>query len=333
MRFDVALSMSGRLDVAFACTTDALAIVGPSGAGKSSLLDGLAGVAPGRGHVRLDGHDVRGVPLERRRVGYLTQDALLFPHLSVAENLAFSPRAVQAHDVLDSGDVVEALHLGPLLERRPRHLSGGERRRVALARALLSAPEILLLDEPFAGLDAQRRRDALSIVQSVRRRFGMPMVLVSHVPEEIVGVAEYALRLEQGRLVAEGPAPSVLRSGETRVDNHLQGEVLDDHRVRVGGRELVAALPAGLAGDVRLACFAHDILLARERPQAISARNVFPARVASLVDAGDAVLVELDAPRLVATLTPAAVAELDLAPGREIFALLKATSLCYLGPA
>ncbi len=134
------------LDASFLCEAQTVGIVGPSGSGKSTLLDAIAGIEPGA-RVVLDGEDVSERPLHRRDVGYVTQDALLFPHLSVRSNLLFSPRAGAL------GDVPAALGIERLLERMPRHLSGGERRRVALARAVLSRPRLLLLDEPFAGLD------------------------------------------------------------------------------------------------------------------------------------------------------------------------------------
>lgn len=313
-----------ELAVDIDCQAEALAVVGPSGCGKSTLLDVLAGVLPGR--VLIDGRELSGLPLHRRKVGWVTQDSLLFPHLDVAANLAYSPRAEGL------AEVAEALDLSPLLQRRPAHLSGGERRRVALGRALVSRPDVLLLDEPFAGLDAQRRRAALSLIHTVRRRFDVPLVLVSHLADEVVGLADQALRLEQGRVVAEGAAHSVLRAGETHVDNHLQAVVSGPDRVTVDGVELRLSLPEGTTGRVRLAIYAHDILLARALPEALSARNVLSTSVVKLTPAGGFVLVSLALAGLVATLTPEAVDELQLAPGVEVLALLKATSIDCLGP-
>ncbi len=333
MKFDFVLQLARKqgfaLDVSWQGETHALALVGPSGSGKSTALGLLAGLEKHAGHVRFDGEDQGPRALHQRRVGYVTQEDLLFPHLSVAQNLQFSPHARQ--DL--TRDVIDALHLGALLQRMPRNLSGGERRRVSLGRALVSAPRLLLLDEPFAGLDAQRRRDALSIVRAVQERFGTPVILVSHVADEIVGVAEIALRLEQGRVVSSGSAVSVLRAGETRVDNHLTGRVLSHNEVDVEGCVLAAALSAGDAGVVRLACFAHDVLLATERPRALSARNILETEVTRVERAGDAALVHLARPRLVATLTHDAVRELGIVPGRRVFALIKATSVSCLGPA
>jgi len=314
-----------ELSVEIDIEAETLAVVGPSGCGKSTLLDVLAGVLPGR--VVLDGRDLTDVPLHRRRVGWVTQDSLLFPHLDVRANLSYSPRAEGLEEV------AAALDLTALLERRPRNLSGGERRRVALARALVSRPDVLLLDEPFAGLDAQRRRAALSLIHTVRRRFSVPVVLVSHLADEVVGLADHGVRLEQGRVVATGPTASVLRAGETHVDNHLEGDVAGPNEVVFDGTTLRLSLPEGASGRVRIAIYAHDILLSRSVPEGLSARNVLPTTVVELTPAGGFVLVSLELAGLVATLTPEAVKELGLAPGVEVLALLKATSIDCLGPA
>ncbi|MGH7152221.1 MAG: ATP-binding cassette domain-containing protein, partial [Planctomycetota bacterium] len=265
-------------------------------------------------------------PLDRRRVGYVTQDALLFPHLTVRGNLLYSPRAD------GPGDIAAALGIGHLLGRMPRNLSAGERRRVAVGRAILSRPRVLLLDEPFGGLDETRRREAMSWLDRVRGKVDLPMILVSHLADEIVGLTDWAVRLEEGRVVASGPSVSVLRSSETRIDNYLTGRVVAPGRVRVDGIELTAVLPQGASGEVRLACYAPDVILAAESPRGISARNVFPVRVVSVVPAGDAVLVEIERPALRALLTAEAVGRLDLRPGGEAVAVLKATSFAYLGP-
>lgn len=192
------------LEVAFSCETNALGVVGPSGSGKSTLLEAIAGMVPGA-RVLFDGLDISRWPLERRAIGYVMQDALLFPHLSVRRNVLFSPRAQTL------GDVPKALGIEGLLERMPRYLSGGERRRVALARAIVSRPRLLLLDEPFTGLDRARRREAMALLAEVRERYRLPIVVVSHVPEEVIGVCEQTLRLEEGRRVALGPSSEVVR--------------------------------------------------------------------------------------------------------------------------
>ena len=311
-----------RLGVSLRADADRLAIVGPSGSGKSTLLDVIAGIEPGR--VALDGEDLTRVPLHRRGVGYVMQDAPLFPHLTVRRNLAYGPRAA------DVEGIAARLGIAHLLDRMPRHLSGGERRRAALARAIASRPRLLLLDEPFAGLDEAARRDAMSLLHGVR---GIPTILVSHSPAEVLGLAERAVRLEGGRVVGEGPSASLLRAGEREIDNCFLGEVVGKGRVRAGGVELLVSLPEGASGAVRLACYAHEILLARERPASISARNVFPAVVRELVPAADDVLATLESPPLRVLLTSDAARELGLAPGARVVAVLKSTSIACLGAA
>jgi molybdate transport system ATP-binding protein len=330
MKFEVRARVARRsgfvLDAAFSCETGSLGIVGPSGSGKSTLLDLMAGVEDG-GSVSIDGRDCSDIPLHRRRVGYVTQDPLLFPHMTVRRNLQYAPNAMGVDDV------ATALGILDLLDRMPRHLSGGERRRVALARAIASQPELLLLDEPFAGLDERRRREAMSLLAQTRRRFGIPMVLVSHFAEEVIALTDAAVRLEGGRVVAAGSSASVLRAGETQIDNFFTGCVIGPSLVRCGHVELHAYVPEGLSGDVRLGCYAHDILLAISEPKEISARNVVWTMATAVEPAGEAVLVTLAEPPVKALVTRDAAERLGLEAGRRLVAILKATSIVYLGPA
>ncbi len=330
MKFQIAVrvrrSAGFRLDVAIACEADALGLVGPSGSGKSTLLDCIAGVEPGA-RVLLDGDDLSARPLHRRRVGYVIQDALLFPHLDVRANLLYSP------DADGLGGVPAALGIEALLDRMPRNLSGGERRRVALGRAILSRPQLLLLDEPFAGLDEAHRREAMSLLAGLRSRFRLPMVIVSHVPEEIVGLADHAIRLEDGRVCAAGPSTAVLRAGETGIDNYLTGTVVGGQLVRVDGVDLAVMLPEGTSGEVRLACYGRDIILAREMPSAISARNCIKSAVRVVERTGTMAMAELDRPRLRAVMTTEAADAMALSAGVPVVAILKATAIAYLGAA
>ncbi|MEW6074218.1 MAG: TOBE domain-containing protein [Planctomycetota bacterium] len=161
----------------------------------------------------------------------------------------------------------------------------------------------------------------------------VPTILVSHSPAEVLGLAERAVRLEHGRIVAEGPSASLLRAGETGIDNCLVACVSGPGRVRAGGVELAVRLPEGIAGAVRLGCYAHDVILAHERPAAISARNVFPAVVRELTGAGGNVLATLADPPLRVLLTAEAAQELVLAPGAAVFAIVKTTAIVCLEPA
>jgi len=314
-----------RLEASIRIEAESLAVVGPSGSGKTTLLDVVAGIEHGR--VALDGEDLSRVPLHRRRIGYVMQDAPLFPHLSVRRNLAYGPLA---------GDVeatARSLGIGHLLDRMPRNLSGGERRRAVLARAIASRPRLLVLDEPFAGLDEASRREAMSLLAGIRARTAIPMVLVSHSPAEVVGLTDRAIRIEGGLVKGAGPSASLLRVGETQIDNYFIARVVAPGRVRTESSELAVPLPADASGDVRLACYAHDVLLARDRPPAISARNLVETTVRSLEPAAGAVLVSLADPPIRALVTEAAAEELGLAPGVPIVAILKSTSIAHLGPA
>jgi molybdate transport system ATP-binding protein len=171
----------------------------------------------------------------------------------------------------------------------------------------------------------------MALLDRVRRTFGVPMILVSHLADEVIGLTDWALRLESGRIVATGPSPSVLRASETRIDNYFTGSVIAPGRVKVGNLELAASLPEGVQGEVLLACYAHDVLLALEVPKGISARNVFPVRIAKVEPAGDAALIELESPALRVVVTSEARDSLDLRAGTSKIAILKATSIAYLG--
>jgi len=204
------------LEVEATLAAAASGICGPSGAGKTSLLELIAGLRrPAAGRVTLDGEvltdirtdKARGVflPARHRRIGYVPQDGALFPHLSVRGNLLYGRRHGEMPDA-----VVEVLGLGPLLERGIRQLSGGERRRVALGRALAAGPRLLLLDEPLSGLDGALRERVLGHLRMVRDELGVPMLYVSHDLNELAALCTELLVIERGRVVAHGPAAELL---------------------------------------------------------------------------------------------------------------------------
>jgi molybdate transport system ATP-binding protein len=332
-------------------TPGVVAAFGRSGAGKSTLVEALAGLAPARGTIRLgdetwlDSSGGRSLPPERRRVGYVFQDAKLFPHLDVLGNLGYGQRRARGVErYVGRDELVALLGLGALLRRRPHELSGGERQRVALGRALLSQPRLLLLDEPLSALDAERRDEVLPYLEQLRDRWAVPMVYVSHRYEEVLRLATHVWLIDAGRVVASaspGEASLDERLGRI-VGPELEGAVVDAvvtavdaatrlATVAIGSARLRLALE-GLApgGSVRLHVPARDVVVATEPPHGLSIRNALPGTLVALRDDGPAgvlATVDVGAAHLLARITASAVRELGLAAGRPVWALVKAASL------
>jgi molybdate transport system ATP-binding protein len=325
-------------------------LFGVSGSGKSTLVEIIAGLRrPDAGIVKL-GDEVltdvaRGLhrPPEQRGVGFVPQDGALFPHLSVDGNLRFAERrSGDGNKVFRRENVCMLLGIEALLPRRPATLSGGERQRVAIARALVSAPKLLLLDEPLAALDAARKAAILPYLQRVRDEFGVPVLYVSHVPQEMLALCDDMAVLADGRLLQHGPVEEVFRRPANPAVARIVGvETVVPGRVLGGEGELVAVsvgktrliglgdqLPAG-STDVLVSIRAEDVLLVNAGSAlGVSARNRFTGRVTALMTEGATVRVELDCGfPLTALLTRQAVAELELVPGREVVALVKAPSV------
>jgi molybdate transport system ATP-binding protein len=328
------------------------AVFGPSGSGKSLLLRALAGLErPLEGRLALadtvwfDSAAGIRVPAHRRRVGYMFQDARLFAHLDVAGNLAYASRRARAPGP-DAAEVVAALDLAPLLARRVTALSGGERQRVALARTLLGAPRLLLLDEPLAALDRDRKGEILPYLETVTRRFALPTLFVSHDVDEVARLADRVLVLATGRAVLRGTTVSVFEQLELsplapgfETGAVLEGRVQahDVERqvtlVEVSGDLLTlplaaAALPGSL---LRLRVRARDVALAvGPAPTGLSIRNVLPGVLVALQEDGVGWVgasVRLRGGAVVrARITRAAVADLALAPGQDVYALIKTAS-------
>ncbi len=374
IEFEAFIDRGGfRLDCRFASASQALALFGRSGAGKSTVLAILAGLLkPDRGRVVVDGEvllDVeRGlfVPAHRRRIGMVFQDALLFPHLDVRGNLRYGLSATAAGPAGLFDDVVSMLGIGHLLDRRPGSLSGGERQRVAIGRALLSQPRLLLLDEPLSALDIERRAEIMPYIERLRDEARCPLVYVSHAIDEVARIAREVLVLDEGRVMASGPPGEVLAPIRTyRGASGASAEEADgaDRDGLAGGSTAgfapvsviealvqahdaaygltVFAHPAGslsvpgMIGKVgttaRLLVRATDIALALQRPQAVSFRTVLVGAVSDIGrDAGPIGRVEIALRgngRLVALVTRQAIDELRLQPGCEVFAMVKASAM------
>jgi molybdate transport system ATP-binding protein len=342
------------LDVELATRGPVLGVFGASGSGKTTLLHALAGLFhPQEARVVVKGRELcarpggRWVPPERRRLALVTQDALLFPHLDVHRNLAFAPGAAARLGSEEGRRVLEVLRLERLLGRGVAALSGGERQRVALGRALLAAPELLLLDEPTSALDAELSRDVLGLLLQVKRNLGVPLLFVTHRAAELLALADDCAVLEAGRVVAQGPPVEVLKrpralgvASLVGVDNLLRLPVVEHDEA--GGVTLLALGPAlrlaaplcaatpGTRVDVGF--YADEILLCLERPAGLSARNALPCEVRRLDAVGHEVLAELrvEETTLRARLTPAATRELALAEGTRALAVIKTAAIHHL---
>lgn len=328
-----------------------VALFGRSGCGKTTLVDVIAGLQPPQsGRIRLAGEtlDDRGagirVPAERRHIGYVFQDARLFPHRNVEGNLRYGlSRAAVAGPRIRFEEVVPLLGLEALLGRRPRQLSGGERQRVAIGRALLAQPRLLLLDEPLASLDAARRDEVLPYLERLRDRFAVPMVYVSHQFDEVLRLATHLVVMERGRVLATGELAAVsldpaLRAivGPDAVGAVLDGEITgrDEDagfaRLALGGNELRIVSDEAVGRRVRVQVLARDVILALGEPTGLSVRNSLAATVVSIVpDDAHTDLVQLDVggPRLLARVTRAATRDLGLQPGLALRALVKSVSI------
>jgi molybdate transport system ATP-binding protein len=202
------------LDISVHVEGRAVALFGPSGSGKTSALEVIAGLrAPRRGRIAVNGHVLFdserhvNVPVRQRRTGYVPQDILLFPHLNVRENVTYGLRAGTRPDLRA---LVELLELPALMDRRVGSLSGGERQRVAMARALYSGPDVLLLDEPLAAVDLPRRRRIVDALLGIRDELSVPLIYVTHLPEEALSVADWAVLIDGGRVIASGPPGEIV---------------------------------------------------------------------------------------------------------------------------
>ncbi|OLB77506.1 MAG: ABC transporter ATP-binding protein [Actinobacteria bacterium 13_2_20CM_2_71_6] len=322
-----------RLDAAFEVADgEVVALLGPNGAGKSTALRVLAGLLPAAGTVVVDGQDLTGVPVERRRIGLVFQDYLLFPHLSTVDNVAFGPRAQGLRRSAAHRVAMDWLHRVGLAEQahaKPATLSGGQAQRVALARALAVRPRLLLLDEPLAALDAGTRLTIRARLRHHLAGFDGATVLVTHDPLDAMVLADRIVVLEAGAIVQSGTPVEITRRPRTDYVARLVGLNL----YRGTGRDGVVELAGGgqfavddpVAGEVFVAFPPTVVALYPDRP-AGSPRNVWRVVIGGVERYGDRMRVQLDGePAVIADVTPAAAAELDLAPGRPLWAVVKAT--------
>jgi molybdate transport system ATP-binding protein len=339
------------LDAAFSGGPGITALFGPSGCGKSTILAAMAGLLrPEGGRITLDGVTLfdaatgHVTPPEARRCAMVFQDARLFPHMSVESNLRFGLRRAP-RDAAGPGfeEVVALLGLGPLLGRRPQALSGGERQRVALGRALLARPRLLLMDEPLAALDGARRADVLPFLARLRQAARIPILYVTHALDEVDALADRLVLLEAGRVLAEGPVEEIAARTDLPLAARRDAGVLVACTViardpgfgltRLGfrGGELVMPLrPEPPGARLRLRIRARDVAVARQRPADVSTRNIWACTLSRILPAATPheAMLELDVggTPILARVLGESVGRLALAPGQPLFALVKAVA-------
>ena len=320
-----------------------LGLLGPNGAGKSTLLSAVAGLTPvsaGRimlaGQVMDDADAGTFVEASGRPVGFVFQNYRLFPHLTVADNVAFSPRARglgRRSARSAASHWLDRLGLAGLADRKPGQLSGGQAQRVALARALAGQPALLLLDEPLSALDAGTRLDVQAELKRHLADFTGPCLLVTHDPLEALVLADSLVVLENGRIVQEGSPAQVARQPRTDYVAKLVGLNLyaghaDGSEVKLTGGGAFVVADHGQHGDVLVAVRPSAVVVSSQQPQLSSARNTWPAKITGLTLLADRVRLDLDGqPPALVDVTPAAVAELSLDPGRQVWLSVKATDL------
>ncbi|WP_068319005.1 molybdenum ABC transporter ATP-binding protein [Polycladidibacter hongkongensis] len=328
------------------------ALFGPSGCGKTTILRALAGLNRLNGQITAFGqcwqNNKNGsfCAPHQRRVGYVFQEASLFPHLSVAQNLSFSARYTKhlTNTALPEQQVIELLGLAPLLARTPHALSGGERQRVAIGRALLSAPQILLMDEPLSALDTQSKQEILPFLESLHRRLALPIVYVSHDIGEVTRLADTLVCLRRGKVLSQGPLAQQLQSltplpgmSASQSRSLLQGTVLafdEDTQITklaVGSHCFEVPGKIGPIGtNRRLIIHASDVSLALTRPQGVSLRNIISMHISDIQELTGTpfaqVKLENGPLQLKSRLTRASCKELQLSPGMPVFAMVKSIS-------
>jgi molybdate transport system ATP-binding protein len=344
-------SLQVRLDLAGSGVT---ALFGASGSGKTSCLRVIAGLTRSdhdcnayiavNGEVWQDDSSGLFVPVHQRAIGYVFQDANLFTHLSVAQNLAFGmKRVAQAQRRIALEQVLDLLAIGHLLQRRPDTLSGGERQRVAIARALATSPRLLLLDEPLAALDAQRKAEILPYLEKLHSELDLPVLYVSHALDEVARLADDLVLLDAGRVSAVGGTRELM----TRLDlplAHGDGAgalihaTISGHEAHYrltladfpGGCLRVASQARAVGQTLRLRVLARDVSLTLAPQVGTSILNILPARVVALSDDSPGqVMVALDAggTALLARITKKSVDALALVPGRVVYAQVKGAAI------
>lgn len=324
-------------------------VFGVSGCGKTTLLRCIAGLEQdARGCIRFNGErwqsSDRFLPAWQRPVGYVFQDARLFPHMTVARNLEYGRRRARVTPEIASPEgIIALLGIDHLLDRRPMQLSGGERQRVSIARALLRYPELVLMDEPLANLDAARKQEIMPFLDRLHSSLNVPMLYVSHSLDEIIRLCDHLIVMQDGQVLAQGALHDILMRtdlpilGGREASTVLDVRVLDYEsqyqlsRLQFAGGEIVVPGHYGDRGfPLRLRVMASDVSLCLERPQSSSILNILPAVVERRqTEAGGHVLVHLriGEVQIMARVTLRSAVALELTPGQSLFAQIKGVAV------
>jgi len=344
-----------QLKARFTAHAGLTAFFGRSGSGKTSLANAIAGLdRPDTGRISVgdtvlfNADEGLHLPPERRRIGYVFQEARLFPHITVRENLEYGRRFVPANEPQHEFEmVVNLLDLRSLLQRRPEKLSGGEKQRVAIGRALLTAPRLLLMDEPLASLDDTRKAEILPFIELLRDHLALPIIYVSHAMEEVIRLADTMVILDGGATVASGSVEAIMSRLDLRpfTGRYEAGAVLPatvrghDAGFGLTGLSFGEAGPADqfwvpridlpLGSAIRIRIRARDVALSLTRPADTSILNIFEGTVTEVVVNGDPqveILIDIGV-AIIARVTRKSVAALNLKPGTTVFTMIKAVAI------
>lgn len=340
------------LDVAFKTESRGItAIFGRSGSGKTSLIQAIAGgLRPDAGRIVVDdrvffdGAEKIDMPIHSRQVGYVFQESRLFPHLSVRSNLVYGYKRASRTRHFEFDDVIDLLGIGHLLDRRPHKLSGGERQRVAIGRALLAQPTLLLMDEPLSSLDPPRKSELLPYIEGIRDELELPILYISHAFNEVVRLADHIVLIDGGKVLRSGPLLEVASDPDLSpiIGRFESGSVLECTVIRHdedvglstlafgGGRLRVphVALPVG--APVRVRIRARDVALALSEPTDVSITNRLSGRLLSLSERDGSfveVTVDVGGAALRSLITRESAVRLSLEPGMTLWALVKTVAM------
>ncbi len=328
-----------------------IALFGHSGSGKTTVLRSIAGLEHFAGKLMVNGEVWQDgesfLPVHKRPIGYVFQEASLFSHLSVKQNLAFGlKRTPEAERRIELQQVVEWLGVEHLLSRKPQRLSGGERQRVAIARALLTSPRLLLMDEPLSALDTRSKADILPYLERLHDELSIPVIYVSHSPDEVARLADHLVLMEQGRVSASGPIGELMTRLDLSISREREAESIlettvaehqpDFHLTRLdfpGGSVNTRMLPAPVGTPQRVRIHARDVSIALNAHSDSSILNVLPAKILEFAPMTEwQTLVRLGlGPEasipLLARITRRSAALLELEVGKEVFAQVKSVVL------